>query len=56
MATTVFSFVGMVFLGGLFLIGVVTSWVKPESVNADFGRNIIICLMCAVLCAYLGGW
>lgn len=56
MVTTVLSGFGVLFFSVVFIIGVVESWQRPWSFSAGFGQNLFFCLLCAVICAYLGGW
>ncbi len=53
-AITVLSFVGMCFFTVMFCAGFVLSW--SRDMNSEYGRNLMFCLLGAVICAYLGGW
>lgn len=55
-ATTVLSLVGVFFFTFIFSVGLVYYLFHGEEMNGEIGRNLMFCLMGAVLCAYLGGW
>jgi hypothetical protein len=54
--TTILSGFGTLFFSAMFVLGLVISWRNPITNNIDVGRNIFICLIGAVLCAWIGGW
>lgn len=56
MITSILTGFGTLFFSGMFVLGIVVSWVNPDLLSDTGKSKTLLCLLAAVLCAWLGGW
>jgi hypothetical protein len=56
MVTTTLSGFGVAFFAASFVFVAVKAFTYREALDPEIAMPLFACLMCAVLCAYLGGW